>query len=678
MENFETIRNELKYYIRNYAEEMLTKSKSKNQYECVFCGSGTGSHGTGALTIYENYFKCYSCGTVGDIFDLCEKVENVSKKQVVQHLSAKYQGIQPKSNQTTESTKTEKRKEVDYTEYYRECNRHLQDTDYHRGISLDTLNKFMIGYDAHWTPPDIPNAPATPRIIVPTSSTSYFARDTRNTDDIPDYQQKYIKQKQGDMHIFNENALKQISSPVFVVEGEFDALSVIDVGGKAIGLGSTSNINLFFSVIDSLDKYPTLIISLDNDKSGRDTTAKICHGLDKRKIEYHVFNISGKAKDPNEALMKDRFALYRIVENIIGYANDTEKYYDHSTLFQLIAEEEKEQQQPPKTEAEQIQPKREQESSENKYYNDYSADCIINSFWHTIQNTALNPIATGFKALDKSLNGGLIAGLYCIGAVSSLGKTTFALQIADNIAKNGKDVLIFSLEMSKNELIAKSISRCTSYTERPQTAIDVMNYKTQNTSNQAVISQAINEYHSTVSKNLFIREGQGKTTAKDIHEQAEKHLENRGSAPVIILDYLQILSPIDDRATDKQNIDTAILTLKQLSRDLNTPVIVINSFNRDSYDKTVAEKSFKESGAIEYSSDVLIGLQLQKIGKLDITALKRQDIRKVELIILKNRNGVVGDKINFDFKAKYNVFTDKTAEIQDKTEKTVNSNITKL
>ena len=42
---------ELKGYIRDYAEEMLTKSKSKNQYECIFCGSGTGSNGTGALTI---------------------------------------------------------------------------------------------------------------------------------------------------------------------------------------------------------------------------------------------------------------------------------------------------------------------------------------------------------------------------------------------------------------------------------------------------------------------------------------------------------------------------------------------------------------------------------------------------------------------------------------------------
>lgn len=659
MKNFETIRNELKYYIRNYADEMLTKSKSKNQYECVFCGSGTGSHGTGALTIYENYFKCYSCGTVGDIFDLCEKVENISKKQVVQHLSAKYQGIQPKRDQTTtENTKTEKRKEVDYTEYYRECNRHLKDTDYHRGISLDTLNKFMIGYDAHWTPPDIPNAPTTPRIIVPTSSTSYFTRDTRNTDDIPDYQQKYIKQKQGDMHIFNENALKQISSPVFVVEGEFDALSVIDVGGKAIGLGSTSNISLFFSVIDSLDKYPTLIISLDNDKSGRDTTAKICHGLDKRKIEYHVFNISGKAKDPNEALMKDRFALYRIVENIIGYANDTEKYYDHSTLFQLIAEEEKEQQQPLKTEAEQIQPKREQESSENKYYNDYSADSILNSFWNTIQTTKIKPISTGFVALDKELNGGLRTGLYCVGAISSLGKTTFALQIADFIAKNDRDVLIFSLEMSKNELISKSISRCTSETQRPQTTMQIIEYPLQIPKDQEIIQQAVQKYQKEIAQNLFIREGIGDVTADTIREQVKEHINERNIAPVVIVDYLQILSPINPKATDKQNVDSAVLHFKRLSRDYDIPVILISSFNRDNYSTKVSMQAFKESGAIEYSSDVLIGLQLQGAGmnNFDVDKAKSKEPREIEAVILKNRNGKTGGIIKYTFDAAKNLF----------------------
>lgn len=86
----------------------------------------------------------------------------------------------------------------------------------------------------------------------------------------------------------------------------------------------------------------------------------------------------------------------------------------------------------------------------------------IDSFKRHIAETAnIKPISTGFKNLDNILGGGLYAGLYIIGAVSSLGKTTFSLQIADQIATSGTDVLIFSLEMATNELIAKSVSRLT-------------------------------------------------------------------------------------------------------------------------------------------------------------------------------------------------------------------------
>jgi replicative DNA helicase len=72
---------------------------------------------------------------------------------------------------------------------------------------------------------------------------------------------------------------------------------------------------------------------------------------------------------------------------------------------------------------------------------------------------------------------------------------------------------------------------------------------------------------------------------------------------------MQILAPADPRSTDKQNTDKAVVELKRISRDFNIPVIGISSFNRDSYSEPVSMKAFKESGAIEYTSDVLIGLQ---------------------------------------------------------------------
>jgi len=70
-------------------------------------------------------------------------------------------------------------------------------------------------------------------------------------------------------------------------------------------------------------------------------------------------------------------------------------------------------------------------------------------------------ISTGFNTLDVALDGGLFEGLYVIGAISSLGKTTLAIQIADYLASQGRDVLYISLEMSRYEIMAKSISRHT-------------------------------------------------------------------------------------------------------------------------------------------------------------------------------------------------------------------------
>ena len=75
-----------------------------------------------------------------------------------------------------------------------------------------------------------------------------------------------------------------------------------------------------------------------------------------------------------------------------------------------------------------------------------------------LENEKDNVCSTGFRALDTALIGGLRNGrLYVIGAVSSLGKTTFIQNIADNIAGSGRDVLFYSLEMSKSEVIMKSL-----------------------------------------------------------------------------------------------------------------------------------------------------------------------------------------------------------------------------
>ena len=253
----------------------------------------------------------------------------------------------------------------------------------------------------------------------------------------------------------------------------------------------------------------------------------------------------------------------------------------------------------------------------------------------------------------------------------------------DNIAKSGTDVLIFSLEMAKSELLAKSISRLTFTKSSKQrdivvsgrTTRDVLTNKQSYDQVAKSISDAIDAYKNEYSKHVYILEGVGNYDVKEIRKGIETHINMTGNKPVVLIDYLQVIQPYDNKSlSDKQNTDKTVLELKRISREFDITVLVISSFNRENYYQSVSLTSFKESGSIEYSSDVLIGLQYA----IDLNAIKETDKKKEELKnriekvrsdakdgkpieiqvkILKNRNGSIGNT-NLEFYPKYNTFID--------------------
>lgn len=313
----------------------------------------------------------------------------------------------------------------------------------------------------------------------------------------------------------------------------------------------------------------------------------------------------------------------------------------------------------------------------------------ITSFKQNINNDVLyKPISTGFNALDKILDGGLKNSLYFIGAISSLGKTTLALQIGDNIAQRGHDVILFSLEMGKDELTAKSISRHTyqlavdpRHAKTVNGILEGNRYKSYNDTEKQLISDAIDNY-SDYAGHIVIKEGMGNIGVKEIREQVKAHIKATGNRPVIIVDYLQILAPYNDRTSDKQNTDKAVLELKRISRDYKIPVLGISSFNRDSYKAgssgRVSMADFKESGAIEYGADVLIGLEFAAAGRDNYNeqAEKKKDPREIRLVILKNRNYKAWDSVTFKYYPKFNYFSEMeepTAKYEQPEEEAINS-----
>lgn len=326
---------------------------------------------------------------------------------------------------------------------------------------------------------------------------------------------------------------------------------------------------------------------------------------------------------------------------------------------------------------------RKQELIEERYRNS-SISGHLGDFVKGISKSASTPpTSTGFQSLDQALGGGLYEGLYTIGAVTSLGKTTLVLQIADQIAQSGKDVLIFSLEMARTELMAKSISRHTldivkregqpiSNAKTGRGITDGTRYENYSRAENKVIANAVEEY-SKYTDHLFVYEGIGNIGISEIRKAIEKHTAIRGEAPIVVIDYLQILAPPDYRMTDKQATDRNIVEMKRISRDYKTAVIGISSYNRENYKKgsdsrgAVTLEAFKESGALEYTSDVAIGLQFAGAGSkdFDITEAKKRDPRKIELVILKNRNGKSWGKVPFTYYPLFNAFEEGTQEDEE-------------
>lgn len=652
-------REQLKGYLRNYVESVTQKSKGANLYVCPLCGSGTGKSGTGAFSIKNGTsWKCFSCNAGGDIFDLYgaingttdhnEQLRGLSEMygiQVASYRSTAQEDFSPeyqnhaKNEQYTHNsihtsvyTQADPPQQTDYTDFFLQAHKAVEQTDYwkRRGLSKETVDRFKLGYVAEWRHPKAPKAPTSPRLIIPTSPYSYLARDTRET--IPEEQRAYSKSKVGSIQLFNKKALQTATKPIFIVEGELDALSIIEVGGEAVALGTTTKSKALIELLKAQAPAQALIIALDNDEAGQRASRELTEGLQGLNIPCYSFNPCGQYKDANEALQRDREALTIAVE-----------------------------------EAEHLQD--EEAQAQKEAYLKNSTAHYLQSFVNGIADSVDTPyIPTGFKKLDSVLDGGLYEGLYIVGAISSLGKTTIITQIADQIAQAGTDVLIFSLEMARAEIMAKSISRHTLQSVLA-TGGDIRNAKTArgittgkryidySQTERDLINSSIMEY-SKYAKNIYISEGVGDIGAEQIRETVQKHILFTGKTPVVIIDYLQILAPYSERATDKQNTDKAVMELKRISRDYKTPVIGISSFNRANYKEAVTMEAFKESGAIEYSSDILIGLQLKGAGKKDFDAneAKRKDPREIELVILKNRNGRTGDSLSFNFYPLFNYF----------------------
>lgn len=248
------------------------------------------------------------------------------------------------------------------------------------------------------------------------------------------------------------------------------------------------------------------------------------------------------------------------------------------------------------------------------------------------KNSSDYSLYTGIYDLDSMICGLHKQELTIIGARPGVGKTTLALQIAEKIARNDKNVLFVSLEMSDNQLIQKMIARTgnvKSYRMRMGTIED---------EDWTKISNAIGKLSDLkFNTNSKIR------TIQKLELEARK-LKNRGKLDLLIIDYIQLLKSKDKFNSREQEVADISRRLKLMSLELDIPVVALCQLNRNASNNEPGLSDLRESGSLEQDADNVIFLH-QENNENNIVTLK----------VAKQRAGETG-KIAVMFKKDISTF----------------------
>ncbi|MCI9489931.1 MAG: replicative DNA helicase [Dorea sp.] len=254
-------------------------------------------------------------------------------------------------------------------------------------------------------------------------------------------------------------------------------------------------------------------------------------------------------------------------------------------------------------------------------------------------------IPTGFIDLDYKLSGLQPSDLVLVAARPSMGKTAFVLNIAQYIAfKKEKGVAVFSLEMSKEQLVNRLFSL--------ESQVDAQALRTGNLKDSDW--EKLIEGAGIIGRSNLIIDDTPGISVSELRSKCRKYkLEH--DIQIIIIDYLQLMTGrVGGRAESRQQeISEISRSLKALARELNVPVVALSQLSRaveSRPDKRPMLSDLRESGAIEQDADVVMFIYRDEYYNKD-TEYKRQ----AEIIIAKQRNGPVGT-VNLAWLAEYTKF----------------------
>ncbi|MGN6131905.1 MAG: DnaB-like helicase C-terminal domain-containing protein [Nocardioidaceae bacterium] len=275
---------------------------------------------------------------------------------------------------------------------------------------------------------------------------------------------------------------------------------------------------------------------------------------------------------------------------------------------------------------------------------------------------------TGFDILDVNLNGGFRSGeLILLGGPQGLGKTTWVLQVARNVARAGRPVLMFSFEHDLQTLLirlvaleaallggveAPDLNRVRKAFEGTDGLTGSLHERLTHTDGGAKALGVVEEY----ADRLVLHRSTGSSTSLDVVRDAVEQVRTQtGSVPLVVVDYLQKVHVPHGSTTDESERVTLVVEgLKDLALDLDAPVLAVVAADKEGLQagKRMRVNNLRGSSALAYEADTVLLLN----NKYDVVARHHlvYNVGNVErfkhwavLSIEKNRNGQAGVDIEF-------------------------------
>jgi replicative DNA helicase len=266
-------------------------------------------------------------------------------------------------------------------------------------------------------------------------------------------------------------------------------------------------------------------------------------------------------------------------------------------------------------------------------------------------------LSTGFIELDRMTSGLHPAEMIVIAARPAMGKTAFAMNIAEHVSMDlGKAVAVFSLEMSSQQLVQRIL--CS------RAKVDLQRVRNGFLSERDFPNLTAAASHVAAAK-MFIDDAPG-LTITELRAKARR-LKSQHDIQLIVIDYLQLLRSMSRRAQDNRQLEISEISagIKALAKELALPIIVIAQLNRQP--ETRAKEGgrprlsdLRESGSIEQDAD-LVGLLVRPEYYETDDEAKQERAGEAELIIAKQRNGPTGD-VSLTFLKQYTRFESRARE----------------